>query len=731
MKQGFSELLNYLLLIDSKTVLHKDGSLSRHFSYKAPDIDSMSEDDIDFLSSTWQQAFSFLGDGWMLETNIISQAQKNINNHQYKEKVAREINKERCESSQIVDTKYILSISFKQNIEAQNRLSKIALDNYTSDFSKFFNDKTEEFISFLARSLLSINALEDTDLVSFLNTCITGSNNKLQKPFQGAFLDNYLAYDFTTGFEPKINNKNILTISIDDIPAASYPAILENLSYLSINYRFSSRFIPLGKDAAQNYLKKHTKNWSSKAIGIFGIIRESMGLSVQLNEDAQNTADNLRDLQCENESGNLTFGFYSSVLILQGEDLIKLKNISQEIINHIQQLNFKARIETVNACAAYLGSLPGHGEYNLRKMLIDSKFASHVLPISSVYSGEPDYLLQTVTKGSRPFYLSLHVGDVGHTAILGPTGTGKSTLLANLIAAHRKYDDSRIIVLDKDYSNKKIIKALDGNYFDLMQKDFQLSPLAQINPGNDYQISLATEWLRICCESKGVIVDADRQKILFEAVTRLATEPQEYKNLEHLSLQDQELRIAIDTLNQGIFKYLLNGTENNLNNLDILGFELGNFLDDNQKNIALPVITAIFNQLDLLFREKKRTLLVLEEAWCYLKHPLFQEKLVDWFKTLRKFNVAVIIASQDVSDIATSKAASTIQSACLTRIFLPNSKAQEKLLSEHYQSFGLTTEEIAVIKNAQPKRDYYYQSPNGSRLFNLELGDVAKEYTCG
>ncbi|MFN6986834.1 MAG: heme ABC exporter ATP-binding protein CcmA [Rhizobium oryzihabitans] len=37
--------------------------------------------------------------------------------------------------------------------------------------------------------------------------------------------------------------------------------------------------------------------------------------------------------------------------------------------------------------------------------------------------------LMQVASGSTPFRLNLHVDDVGHTLIFGPTGSGKSTLL--------------------------------------------------------------------------------------------------------------------------------------------------------------------------------------------------------------------------------------------------------------------------------------------------------------
>ncbi|MGB3432065.1 MAG: conjugal transfer protein TrbE, partial [Achromobacter sp.] len=39
-----------------------------------------------------------------------------------------------------------------------------------------------------------------------------------------------------------------------------------------------------------------------------------------------------------------------------------------------------------------------------------------------------------------------------------------------------------------------------------------------------------------------------------------------------------------------------------------------------------------------------------------------------------------------------------------------------------YEGFGLNRRQIEIVATAQPKRDYYYQSRLGNRLFDLDLG---------
>ena len=124
------------------------------------------------------------------------------------------------------------------------------------------------------------------------------------------------------------------------------------------------------------------------------------------------------------------------------------------------------------------------------------------------------------------------------------------------------------------------------------------------------------------------------------------------------------------------------------------------------------------------------TLLILDEAWLFLDHPVFAARLRDWLKTLRKKNVAVVFATQSLADIEGASIAPALIESCPTRIFLPNERALEPTAQAIYRRFGLNDRQIDILAKATPKRDYYYTSPLGCRLFELGLGEVALAF-CG
>src|SRR3546814_10354910 len=75
-----------------------------------------------------------------------------------------------------------------------------------------------------------------------------------------------------------------------------------------------------------------------------------------------------------------------------------------------------------------------------------------------------------------------------------------------------------------------------------------------------------------------------------------------------------------------------------------------------QHGVVAPVLTYLFHRLEQRF-DGRPTLLILDEAWIFLDHPLFAARIREWLKTLRKKNVAVLFATPSLADIANSSIA--------------------------------------------------------------------------
>jgi hypothetical protein len=145
-------------------------------------------------------------------------------------------------------------------------------------------------------------------------------------------------------------------------------------------------------------------------------------------------------------------------------------------------------------------------------------------------------------------------------------------------------------------------------------------------------------------------------------------------------------------------------------------------------NAVMPLLTYLFHRLDQRFG-KAPTLLILDEGWLFLDDPVFAPKIREWLKTLRKKKVYVVFASQSLADLAQSTILETVKESCFTKIYLPNRMAMDDERSmAFYRGFGLNDQQIAIIAAATPKREYYFTSPAGNRLFSLALGELGLAY---
>ena len=116
----------------------------------------------------------------------------------------------------------------------------------------------------------------------------------------------------------------------------------------------------------------------------------------------------------------------------------------------IQGRDFTCMAETRQCRRGLAWILPGHVYANVRQPPVSTLNLAHMIPLSAVWAGpERDEhfaappLFFAKTEGSTPFRFSLHVGDVGHTLIVGPTGAGKSVLLALMALQFRRYPTTR------------------------------------------------------------------------------------------------------------------------------------------------------------------------------------------------------------------------------------------------------------------------------------------------
>ena len=117
---------------------------------------------------------------------------------------------------------------------------------------------------------------------------------------------------------------------------------------------------------------------------------------------------------------------------------------------------------------------------------------------------------------------------------------------------------------------------------------------------------------------------------------------------------------------------------------DFVTFELETLMGMGPK-VTIPVLTYLFHRIEQRL-DGRPTLIIIDEAWVMLANTTFGAKLEEWLRTLRKKNAAVVLATQSLSEIASSPYRDVILESCPTKLYLPNAEARNPQTRELYRN---------------------------------------------
>ncbi|MCR6645806.1 MAG: TraM recognition domain-containing protein [Terricaulis sp.] len=255
------------------------------------------------------------------------------------------------------------------------------------------------------------------------------------------------------------------------------------------------------------------------------------------------------------------------------------------------------------------------------------------------------------------------------------------------------------------------------------QASIKLQPLAGIDC--EAERTWARDWLISLLHRANIAIDPPRREEIWASLSVLGARPANERTLSVLSalIQDGDIRTALQPFTHaGPLGCLIDADVNHIAEQDVQAFEMGDLMG--HADALAAVLPCLVHALEARF-DGRPTLLILDEAWAYLRDGAFANQIQSWLKTLRKRNVVVVFATQELADVEASTIAATILEACPTRIFLANDRAREPRTRAFYEGLGLNARQIALIGEAAPKRDYYVQTRSGARLIDLALGPAA------
>lgn len=737
--------LPWAALIAPGVVLNKDGSFLSACRFRGPDLESSTEDELMATRARLNNALRRLASGWCLHVEARRRPAAAYPESGFDLAAAWLMDAERRDrfdrGDPAFETDFRLALTWLPPADETRRMERWMFDGAPEAGGRdahqalaTYRREAETLFDLLADALPEIERLEDAALLTWLHDTVSSRALAVRPPETPMFLDALLAdTPLTGGIAPRLGDAWLKTVSVRGLPSVTRPGLLDALGALPFAYRWSARWIGLDKAAAELEINRLRKRWFAKRKGLGVLLREAV---TKEETPLYDTDASAKTEECDAAlqalgSEACAFGYYTATVTVMDPDPETAAARARAVEAALNAQGLIARIEDLNAVEAWLGSLPGEPYADVRRPLVSTLNLADLLPVSAVWAGpERDEALDgpplavARTTGATPFRLALHVGDVGHALVVGPTGSGKSALLSFLALQWFRYPNSRVVFFDKGRSARAATLAAEGRWRALEPDEpFSLQPLARID--SDGERAWAAEWIAETVRMAGLAPTPRVREEIWAALNALGEAPAAQRTLTVFCalVQDRAVAAALESLTlKGPHGALLDGDGEAFAPTRFDTFELERLMAT--PSAVAPVLSALFHELERSF-DGRPTLLVLDEAWLFLGDTAFAARIREWLKTLRKARVSVVFATQSLDDVAASSIAASLIESCPTQVFLPNPRAREPSAAEFYRGFGLNRRQLELIAYAPPKRAYYWRQPRGRRLFDLRLTGVA------
>ncbi|HZX84136.1 MAG TPA: conjugal transfer protein TrbE, partial [Reyranella sp.] len=547
-------------------------------------------------SARLNNALRRFGSGWALFVDAERREAADYPESQFPEPLSWLVDEERRaafeEAASHFESRYHLTLACLPPEESRARAAKLLYENTPQagvdwrERLQAFVAETDRFADLLKGVMPEIGWLDDSQTLTYLHAAVSTQCQRIAVPEHPFYIDALLAdRPLVGGLAPMLGDQHLRVLSVRGFPTPSWPGMLDDLNRLGFAYRWSTRFLCMDKPEAEGELTRLRRQWFAKRKNVIALLRETIFQqeSPLVDTDASNKATDADAALQELGSDQVAFGHVTATVTVRDADASVADEKLRQAERAIQGRGFVTIPETLNAVDAWLSSIPGNAYANVRQPIVSTLNLAHMMPVSAVWAGpeknahlDGPPLIVTRTDGATPFRLVTHIGDVGHTLVVGPTGMGKSVLLATMAMQFRRYPGARIFAFDMGRSMRATTLGLGGEHYDLgTDGSIAFQPLARIDDEGDR--AWAAEWIEGRLLHEGVNVGPPEKEAVWSALNSLASAPVEQRTMTGLAvlLQSNALRQALAPyVLGGAHGRLLDADSDRLGTADVQGFEM-------------------------------------------------------------------------------------------------------------------------------------------------------------
>jgi type IV secretion system protein VirB4 len=570
-----------------------------------------------------------------------------------------------------------------------------------------------------------------------------------------AYLNTSLAADMVVRKNDQIQFKGTtsstyaVALSTTGFPQTAYSGYIDQLMGVDCEYVLVQCYKFLDRQVAEKAIQDAEMFFRNEVKSVVTKVFERITdqETDKVNTGNLHLADDAQQALVELTAGDLSYGHYNLTLLALGRTSREADNAADLLASNMRSNGFALLRERQGILPALLTSMPGASKATLRWKLASTANLADLAPIRTISPGEPNHPLFSrlagtsvppLTRFLTPYGVTYdfnpHETDLGHTAIIGGAGSGKTSLMLLFIAQFQKYKPSQTFIFDKDYSLMVGTVLLGGKHLDMGGKGGKhvgMNPVRVMMQNND-DLRLR-QWVEVLIVAGGNVLTSNDGQQIFSAIQRLRKSPSENWRLSQLYAliagENQALantlapyvdRTDYDDTGKGTYADYFDNDDDNFQMSKMVGMECSGILEVPQ--LASPFMDYAFYSIEQTLDGTTPTLIYVEEAWYMLSNPRFASKMEDWRRTFRKKRAFVMFATQSLDEIAGMDNIGSFVTNIPTQIFLPAVKSSVQQQAALYHSvFGTNDAQLALLAKAIPKRDYLLIKPSVTRLVSTKM----------
>ncbi len=416
--------------------------------------------------------------------------------------------------------------------------------------------------------------------------------------------------------------------------------------------------------------------------------------------------DDALDLQSELAKGAERFFQFGLYITIPANTKEELAEISKQVDLTLSSLLIVSRKSTLQMEEGFKSTLPMFYDKLQVWRNMDTASLAMTFPFSTASLTRNEGILYGVNEqdGSLIIFDRFTLENA-NSVVLGKSGGGKS-FLVKLEALRTLMMGTDVIIIDPENEYKKLSDSVGGEFV-----EFSLNSQYKINPfdletdspePDELQNKLLDlhSLMRVIMGDLTPAQDAllDRALVMTYQAKNITQDPATFKNEPPLMEDLYKIFLGMETPEatelavrlEKFIKGSATGIFNQQSNFDIKNrftvFGIRD-LEENLRPIAMYIVLDyIWNKVR---REKKKRMLVIDEAWYLIKNKDSGVYLFNFAKRARKYFLGLTTVTQDVEDfLSTTEGRAIITNSSLQIILKQSTAAVDKITDTFYLTGG-------------------------------------------